>query len=155
MRRKDREITDFARIRELIQRCQVCRIALFDEAYPYIVPMNFGISREGEPLTLYFHCAQQGKKLDLMRKNGMVGFEMDGSYRLVTGPRACDTSMAYESVCGCGKLEGCDAAEKEYGLARVMAHYCGEKDYVFDQALLERTQVLRLEVHTMTAKRNG
>ena len=154
MRRKDREVTDTARILELIRRCEVCRVAMFDETYPYIVPMNFGMSREGEPLALYFHCAPAGKKLELMQRNGLVSFEMDCTRRLVTGARACDTSMEYESVCGCGHLERCGAQEKEYGLARIMAHYCGEKAYAFDRAVLEKTVVLRLAVHAVTSKTN-
>ena len=54
---------------------------------------------------------------------------MDCAHQLVTGDLACDTTMEYESVCGNGLLETCVGPEKERGLARVMAHYCGEKPY--------------------------
>ncbi|MCI9135355.1 MAG: pyridoxamine 5'-phosphate oxidase family protein, partial [Lachnospiraceae bacterium] len=40
MRRKDREITDFQEILEIIRKCDVCRIALNDEEFPYMVPLN-------------------------------------------------------------------------------------------------------------------
>ena len=50
---------------------------------------------------------------------------MDCAHQLVTGDLACDTTMEYESVCGNGLLETCVGPEKERGLARVMAHYCG------------------------------
>lgn len=68
MRRKDREITDFNEIMNIINKCDVCRLALFDEDYPYIVPLNFGVDKEDDQLYLYFHCANQGKKLDLLNK---------------------------------------------------------------------------------------
>lgn len=151
MRRKDREITNKEQIWRIMQHCGVCRVAFHDAEYPYIVPLNFGMGK-GEPLTLYFHCAAQGKKLDLMQRDHRVSFEMDCAHRLVTGDLACDTTMEYESVCGNGLLETCVGQEKERGLARVMAHYCGEKPYEFDAVLLQHTVVLRLTVHTVTAK---
>lgn len=43
MRRKDREITEFEEIIDVMERCGVCRLALHDEEYPYIVPLNFGM----------------------------------------------------------------------------------------------------------------
>ena len=62
MRRKDREITDFNEMIEIIKKCDVCRIALNDEAFPYIVPLNFGLDVQGEQVFLYFHAAMEGKK---------------------------------------------------------------------------------------------
>ena len=52
MRRKDREITDFNEIIEIIKKCDVCRIALNDEDFPYIVPLNFGLDIQGEQVFL-------------------------------------------------------------------------------------------------------
>lgn len=152
MRRKDREITDEAQLRAILRRCDVCRVALFDEPYPYIVPLNFGMSGEGEPLMLYFHCAPEGHKLDLLRKNRHVGFEMDCAHRLVAGSRACDSTMEYESVCGNGLLELCEDWEKAGALARIMAHCFGEQPYAFDESVLRQTAALRLTVNTITAK---
>ena len=38
MRRKDREVTQPEEIFDIIKKCDVCRIAFFDEKFPYIVP---------------------------------------------------------------------------------------------------------------------
>ena len=43
MRRHDREITDKNEILEIMDRCDVCRLAFNDGDYPYILPLNFGI----------------------------------------------------------------------------------------------------------------
>ena len=48
MRRKDREITDREEILAIIRKCDVCRIALNDGDYPYIVPLNFGLDVQGD-----------------------------------------------------------------------------------------------------------
>ena len=57
MRRKDREITDFNEILEIIKKCDVCRVAINDKDFTYIVPMNFGLDVQGEQVYLYFHSA--------------------------------------------------------------------------------------------------
>ena len=67
MRKADREITDKKELIEVINKCSVCRLAFHDEPYPYIVPLSFGYSYEKEQLTLYFHCANEGKKLEIGR----------------------------------------------------------------------------------------
>lgn len=55
MRRSDREIKDFDEIIEVINKCDVCRLAINDGDYPYIVPMNFGLNIEDGKVVLYFH----------------------------------------------------------------------------------------------------
>lgn len=57
MRRTDREIKEFNEIIEVIKKCDVCRLALHDEEYPYIVPLNFGMQLENGKVVLYFHGA--------------------------------------------------------------------------------------------------
>ena len=46
MRRADREIKEFDEMIQVIEKCDVCRIALNDEEYPYILPLNFGMQIE-------------------------------------------------------------------------------------------------------------
>ena len=70
MRRSDREVTEFNDIVSIIKKCDVCRLALIDENYPYIIPLNFGMNiTEDNVLELYFHGATEGKKLDLISKD--------------------------------------------------------------------------------------
>ena len=57
MRRKDREITDYNAILEIMKKCDVCRIAFFNEKYPYIIPLNFGVLLRDNNFKLYFHGA--------------------------------------------------------------------------------------------------
>ena len=45
MRRTDREVTDPAEITEMMTRCEVLHLALNTDTVPYILPVNFGMSR--------------------------------------------------------------------------------------------------------------
>lgn len=67
MRRAEREITDKQEIFDVLRRCDTLRIAMQDEAAPYIVPVSFGLEIVDGQAVVYFHCAQAGRKLDLMR----------------------------------------------------------------------------------------
>ena len=72
MRRKDREITDPQEIFNILQRCDTAQLGMCDADAPYVVPVSFGAAmRNGTPV-VYFHCAKQGKKLDLLRENPAV-----------------------------------------------------------------------------------
>ena len=150
MRRKEREVTDRAKIIGIIESCDVCRLGLVDDFGAYIVPMNFGFDDDGG-LTLYFHCAGEGKKLDLLRKNPRASFEMDSKHELVEGAKACAYSYLYSSVMGRGLVRFLEGDEKLRALGQIMAHY-GAPNRDFDPRALERVTVLALEVTELSAK---
>jgi len=64
IRRKDRAITDYHRMLEIMKQCDICRLGLQDDESVYIVPLNFGFKADNEELTLYFHGFVKGKKLN-------------------------------------------------------------------------------------------
>ena len=68
------------------------------------VPLNFGFKADNEELTLYFHGFVKGKKIDLIKKNKLAGFEMDRKHEIVKAEIACDYSFLYQSIIGKGNL---------------------------------------------------
>lgn len=154
MRRKDREVTDRAEILDIMRRCDVCRLALNDGEYPYLVPLNFGMTAEGERVTLFFHSAQAGKKAELMRADPRAAFEMDCRRQLRYSEEAGYCTMAYESVIGRGRLRILSEEEKPAALRALMAHYHPEKETYFNPAAIPGTLVYALDVEQLTAKRN-
>jgi hypothetical protein len=152
MRRSERALTDKQDLFDILTEATVCRLALADTPCPYIVPLNFGFDWVDTPL-LYFHCANAGRKLELLAKSPLVGFELDVGHRLIEAASPCNWSMRYKSIIGrgtVGKIE--DDGERLYGLCRIMAHYgfIGTPD--FDALELRRTVVLRMVVEEMTGK---
>ncbi len=83
MRRKDREIIDFNEIVESMKRCETCVLALNDDGFPYIVPLNFGLNVADGTVELYFHSAKEGTKMDLIRKDNRATFEMDCNHNFM------------------------------------------------------------------------
>jgi nitroimidazol reductase NimA-like FMN-containing flavoprotein (pyridoxamine 5'-phosphate oxidase superfamily) len=171
MRKSDREIRNHSDIVDVIKRCAVCRIGFqtggaeqvgrTGEAgqaggVPYIVPMSFGFSDDDRGLRLYFHCATEGRRLDLLRINPHVGFEMDIARELITADRPCGWSQNYESVVGEGVMRVVENREARVAaLSKLMEHYGGGYDHPddYDPEILTRTCVLELEVTTVVGKR--
>lgn len=152
MRRSDREITVFSELIEIMKKCDVCRLALHDEPYPYILPLNFGMTVDGTQVTLYFHGANAGKKYDLIAKNPNASFEMDCGHQLIVNEQAGSCTMAYESVVGQGTLEIVPDEEKFDALTEIMRHY-HQEEFTFNQKVIPHTTVFKLIVTAMTGKR--
>lgn len=157
MRRTDREITDHAQIVDIVRRCDCCRLGFCTPTGAYIVPMNFGIAEQQDgSVVLYFHSAAEGQKLDYIRQQPHIGFELDGAHELVTNDVACGFSYRYESVIGEGDV--ClveDAEEKRMGLQAVMEHYSGKSQWDMPEAMVERVAVIRLTVTQWSCKKHG
>ena len=154
MRRKDREITDFHDIMDIMNKCDTCRLALFDQEYPYIVPLNFGVNIEDGQLYLYFHSANQGTKLDLIRQNNKATFEMDCEHNIILYDERMSCTMGYASVIGHGKIEFVDEDDKYEALKILMKHYHHE-DFQFNTNMMKATTVFRLKVLDMVGKRRN
>ena len=148
MRRSEREITDRTEIEEIIRKASICRLALSDNGTPYIVPVCFGYEND----TLYFHSATEGRKLDILKRNNRVCFEMDIETKLVVAEKACGWGMNYRSVIGFGTASVVeDQAGKQKGLDAIMRQYSGpEGDY--SQEALNRTTVIKVEIESLTGK---
>jgi nitroimidazol reductase NimA-like FMN-containing flavoprotein (pyridoxamine 5'-phosphate oxidase superfamily) len=154
MRRTDHEIKSEQDIFDVLNRCDVIRLGINTPNHPYVVPMNFGVETDGQVLTLWLHCASAGLKLDLIRQDPRVGFEADCSHNLITGEKACQYTMEYESVIGCGTVQICaDDDSKKRGLKVIMRHYAPDKDFNFSEPELAAVCVLRLDVTQITGKR--
>jgi len=151
MRRKDREIKSIEEIEAIIRKSLVCRLGMADENGPYIVPLSFGYADN----CLFFHSANEGKKIDILRKNNKVCFEFDTDKDIVRGDKACDWGMKFKSVIGFGKafiVE--DVESKKAALDVIMAHY-SDGSFEYDQKKLERTVVIKVEIESMTGKKKG
>ncbi len=155
MRRKDREETDRAEMIAIVDACEVVSLALIDGDWPYVIEVNFGYVDEDGKLALYFHGANEGKKLDLIRQNPHAAFAMSCNHRYVPGSTGCSATYHFSSVCGRGKISVVEGPEKMTALTALMAHYEKDRVYTFEEKHAMPTCVMKLEVETLSAKRKG
>lgn len=153
MRRKDREITERNRIEAIISACECCRLGFCDDGEVYIVPLSFGYECENGVDRFYFHSAKEGRKIDLIRLNPRVGFELDTNYKLNEAETACGYSARFQSVIGTGTLRFLtEPEEKRMGLRSLMNRTAGRKHWEFTDEMLEAVCVFELTVESMTCK---
>jgi nitroimidazol reductase NimA-like FMN-containing flavoprotein (pyridoxamine 5'-phosphate oxidase superfamily) len=151
MRRNDQEIHDQDAVEAIIRDSLVCRLALSDESRPYVVPLCFGYRDNA----LYFHSSPEGKKIEILRKNGNVCFEFDIDQEVVQDEKPCKWTMNYRSVIGFGKgslVENLE--EKKKGLDVIMQQYSG-RSFEYLQPEIENTVVIKVEIESMTGKEAG
>lgn len=154
MRRTDRQVTDAAEIKNIIEHCNCLHLGLSDGEAPYVVPLNFGFEMTKTGYIFYFHGAKEGKKLDLIRKNPQVALCMDTEHGLVAGESAANYSYRYASVMGQGKAEILTAREEKLrGLTCILGHYAPEQAFSVPERLLEETAVVKITAEALTAKR--
>ena len=153
MRRKDREVKDFMKIESIISRCTCCRIGFYDDGEVYIVPLNFGYEVKGDTSIIYFHGAKEGRKIDLIKKNPIVGFELDTNYALNEADLACGYSARFQSIIGNGVVSiVSEIKEKKLGLSLIMEHNTGKQNWIFDEKMVDAAAVFKLEVTKMSCK---
>ena len=152
MRRKDKQMTK-DNIYNCLRQCSVVRIGINDKEYPYIVPMNFGYENASGKDVLYMHCALEGKKLDLMKINPKVGFEMDIDYGITHQDNPSECSTNYASIIGTGVLEEVESySEKITALSVLMKSLTDKEVQVFDKRIVDKTTILKLNIKNMTGK---
>jgi uncharacterized protein len=150
MRRSEKAVTDPAELENIIRAGRVCRLALAAEPAPYIVPLNYGY-REG---VLYFHSAPEGRKIELMRRNPSVGFEISLDLGVVEGEQACNWSTRYRSVLGHGRIEFIEGLEqKRRALEVIMSQYAAG-EFTFPETFVGRTLIYRLVIEEMSGKQS-
>lgn len=154
MRRRDREIKEFDEIVKIIKKCDSLVLGLNDEGYPYLVPLNFGMDIEDGQLYLYFHCAKEGKKLDLIQKDNRATFEMDCNHNFILYEERMSCTMGYESVIGQGTVE-IVAEDKKYDALKILMRQYHAEDFQFNTDMIKVTTLLRLKVEKLTGKRRN
>jgi len=158
MRRSDKEIKDPQILREILNQSEVCRIALCDGEKPYLVPMNFAYTEN----RLYLHSATSGRKINILKENNNICFQMDIKTQMVRSENPCNWGMKYLSVIGSGKAHLIDdILGKKEALDIIMAKYSpkslesDEKSFEYSENSLNNVLVIRVEVEEITGKKSG
>lgn len=155
MRRHDREVTSLDEIMEIIGRCDTCRVAITEpDGVPYILPLSFGVERQGDRVTFYFHSALEGKKLQLITEGAVAAFELDTDHQLEYIAERGYCTFHYASVMGRGRLHILPDEQKHRALTLLMRQYHPDHEAWFNPASMARTLVYSLEVEQITAKRH-
>ena len=152
MTKREFQITDPAEITRILDTAKVLRLGNAVDNVPHIVPLNYGYTLENGRLVLYMHSAVNGNKLELLRKNPNVCFELDCDNVPFEGQVACQYGLSYSAISGRGRavlVE--DVADKMAALSILMKTQTG-KDFTFNERLVSIVAVIRVDVTEYAAK---
>ena len=153
MTRREQQITDINEIKEILEKSKVVHIGMIDGDEPYVVPMNYGHIFEDGKLTLYLHGAVRGRKIDVLKTNPKVFFEMCCDVTPFEGDVACRYGTTYASIMGRGLASVIeDVEEKKQALTLLMKAQTG-KDFTFEDKLTTVVSIIRIDTLEFTAKK--
>ena len=152
MRRKDREITDIQKIKEILSKARYLHLGMFDGEYPYVVPLHYGYRMEDGKLTFYVHCAKEGHKLDCLRKNNNVFVEVDCEEELVTADVPCRYGAKYASVMCRGKAAILQNADEKCQALRILMRVQTGKEHEISEQMADSVTVIEITADSYTAK---
>lgn len=143
MRRTEREILNPEFMHQVLRDATEMYIALNSGEAPYVLPVNY-VFHNG---CIYFHCAPEGRKLDLLRMDPRVGFSTAVDIRVEK------TTTRYRSVCGRGIGELVDDPTlKDEVLRAFAARYNAPCVFPVSAEKFAYTRIVSIRIESLTGK---
>jgi uncharacterized protein len=151
MRRKDREITDRTEINSILYSAKVLHLALSDINIPFIVPVFYAY----DGAALYFHSSLSGTKIEILKRNNNVCFEISVDHGIIECDMPCDFEAKHRTVIGVGNAVFVEnEAEKIIALDRIVAKIT-DKKFEYPKSNLSRTAIIRINIESIKGKKHG
>ncbi|MCF8020819.1 MAG: pyridoxamine 5'-phosphate oxidase family protein [Vallitaleaceae bacterium] len=153
MRRNEKEVIDIIEIEKMLNKADICRLGLSVNNEPYVVPMNFGYKDN----CLYLHSAKEGMKIEMMKANPRVCFEVEVDAELVDGGEvACEWGMKFISVIGHGQASIIEErTEKKEALDILMSQYSKRTEFEYQDKHLDAVAVIEIKIDELSCKKSG
>lgn len=153
MRRQDREVTGTENILKILCNAQTMSVAMVDDGMPYVVNVSYGVVADGKNISLCFHTAKAGRKMDIIVKNPNVAVSIVSHYEVSTADNACKWTAKYTSVYAEGKAVVVeDNVLKKLCFDKIMERSGAAGEQVYTPASFENTAIVKIELAHVTAK---
>ena len=153
IRRKEKEIKDKNEMLTIIEKAKYITVAMCKDNEPYLVTLSHGYDRERN--CIYFHCAKEGKKIEILMEHNRVWGQalIDKGY--VEG--ACDHLYATTQFKGrVAFVDGID--EKRHALEVMIRAREKVSQIVIDAQLTEKSvkgvQIGRIDIGFLSGKKS-
>lgn len=151
MRRKEREITDRKEIDQIISLGKVMHLALSDNNLPFLIPVFYAY----DGTSLYFHSAKAGTKIDILKRNNNVCFEISVDNGIVESDMACDFEAKHRTIIGFGKAQFVESEDDKIAvLDRIVSQFT-DKKFEYPKGNLQATAVIRIDIESIKGKKHG
>ena len=150
--RKEKEIKDRDELIWIVQEAKYITLAMCSDNQPYLVTLNHGYDRDKN--CIYFHCAQEGKKIDILSDNNLIWGQALVDKGYVQG--MCD--HLYASTHFKGRVTFVtDYKEKKHALTVMIKALEEEPEKVIRKQLTEESVsnvgIGRIDIEAMSGKK--
>ena len=153
LRRKDKKINEKSEIEEILKEAMVGRLGTCVRNQPYTVPLSFVYNED----KIIFHSFREGKKMNDIRENPRVCFEVDIS-EIMTAENPCNYSFRYRSVIANGTAKVLeDSDERIKALRRLVEKYApGQSAKLSKQNIdaLKNLTIVSVQLEDMMGKKS-
>ena len=160
MKRKHNQITDQRFIDTFLGKSRIGRLATTgSDGYPYITPVNY-VYLDG---LIYFHCARAGEKLDNIRRESRVCFQVDQPLAYLdlafadNHEKPCAVTQFYHCVIIRGQAKVVENIEEKVKALNALVSSHQDDQQHFEE-ITEQTppvrhcEIVAVRVESMTAK---
>lgn len=151
MRKSEKLVSEMEEIERILNKAKVLRVAFSNNDRPYIVPVNFGY----ESGRLFFHTGYEGKKMEFLRANPEVCFEVDLDVEVVPSEEPCRFSCNYISVVGYGTARLIEDIKEKAGALDIILRQYSDGKFEYDPEILKITAVVEIAISSITGRRSG
>jgi nitroimidazol reductase NimA-like FMN-containing flavoprotein (pyridoxamine 5'-phosphate oxidase superfamily) len=128
-------------------------LATMSNNQPYLVPVNYVYHQNH----LYIHSALQGQKLENIRKNSRVCFEVSHPIQFLPGKKPCQFGVYYWSVLVFGQANILDDLNLKNVALNLFIKKYSRDDYLnpMDPDDLQNVAIIDIHIETISGKANN
>ncbi|MCU0860462.1 MAG: pyridoxamine 5'-phosphate oxidase family protein [Thermoplasmata archaeon] len=153
MRRREKEVTDRDEMVRVLRETRYVTVAMCGDDGPYLVTLSHCYDPDRN--AIYFHCAHEGRKIDILRRDGRVW----GQALIDLGYADGKCDHLYQTTQFRGKVKFVEEPEeKRYALGMMIRK--NEKDPVLVESeqvtdeSVRNVNIGRIDIDLMTGKRS-
>ena len=146
-------IHDRKEIETILKLCKTCYVAMSDDNFPYVLPMNFAL--DGDRVIL--HSAQSGRMWETIRKNPKVCINWTLGEELAWQDEkiGCSYRVKSKSVIVEGIAEIIDDMEEKERIMRQFMTQYSELPFKFSEPAIRNVGILLVPMSKLSAKEFG
>ena len=153
IRRKEKAIESTDEMVYIIKEAKYITIAMCKDNTPYLATLSHGY--DDSKKCIYFHCARDGKKIDILQENNLVWGQAVKDLGYVTGK--CDHLFATTQFMGRVQFIK-DMSEKRHALTTMVNDLEPDPQKVVDDQFTEksiaRVNIGRIDIEYMSGKKS-
>jgi len=140
-------------IDKIIRACKTCYLAMSDNDFPYVLPMNFALDGN----SVIMHSAQSGRMWETLKKNPNVCINWiigeDLAWQDVKV--GCSYRVKSKSVLVEGKVEFVDDFDEKIRCMNLIMSQYSDREFKFSKPAIENVGIIKVAIKKISAKEFG